>query len=458
SLEGFCVLAFGKLGGEELNYSSDIDLVFLARENASRFWPLGQRLIKALMEPTAEGFLYRVDMRLRPWGRSGALVNSVEAHLDYLRKHGRPWEKQALVKARVIAGDADVGREFLRQAQPLIYGLPAEIVRASVREMKANIEQELRRQGRGWGEVKAGEGSIRDVEFVTQCLQLMHGGEHPQVRSIGTLDGLVRLADFGFLHADEYRRLTSGYVFLRIVEHALQLMHHKQTHSLPDDRRELAYLARRLDFPSAEQFLRYYEEHCAAIRRIFEKYVHQIDAPPDAAVSEANGISRRLAHMEPDYAKTFTEEEIAHHADLLRRLSEERLVEVEARPRENGLWQVTIAGQNFLGELSIICGLLFVYGFDIVRGNAFTEQSSSGHSPLGAARERLADDTSGRTMFVDVFEVRPPDETRDERRETRAEDKAHGPRSVGSAGAQDLSSLNADIWERYRADLSDLVR
>ena len=234
SLDGFVVLAFGKLGGEELNYSSDIDLVFLADSDATRYWPLGQKLIKALTEATGEGFLYRVDMRLRPWGKSGALVNTVDSHLQYLQKHGRQWEKQALLKARPIAGNLAVGREFLRRVRPLMFGTPIEELRESVRGMKDRIEAELKKQGRKWGEVKAGTGSIRDVEFTTQFLQLAHGGQHPEVLSFNTLDGLVRLADFGFIQADEYRQLTSGYVFLRTVEHALQLMHHKQTHTLPE--------------------------------------------------------------------------------------------------------------------------------------------------------------------------------------------------------------------------------
>ena len=248
-LDGFAVLGFGKLGGEELNYSSDIDLVFLADAKATRFWTLGQRLIKALIEATGEGFLYRVDMRLRPWGKSGSLVNSVDAHCKYLRENAMPWEKQALLKARVIAGDASVGREFLKQAQPLIFGLPPETVRETVREMKDRIERELERQGRAWGEVKSGAGSIRDIEFITQYLQLIHGGADPNVRSINTLDGLIRLADMGYLHADEYRQLSSGYMFLRTIEHSLQLMHYKQTHALPEEERELTYLARRLDYP-----------------------------------------------------------------------------------------------------------------------------------------------------------------------------------------------------------------
>ncbi len=211
---GFAVIAMGKLGGAELNYSSDIDLIFLCREDASRFWSLGQRLIKALTDSTGEGFLYRVDMRLRPWGRSGALVNTIDGHIAYLKMHGMLWERQALLKARVIAGDPSVGEEFLRRVEPLLFGAPVEQIRDTIRGMKTRIETDLARRGRDWGEVKSGAGSIRDIEFVAQFLQLAYGDQSPKIRSINTLDALVRLADFSWIHADEYRRLVERLLVL----------------------------------------------------------------------------------------------------------------------------------------------------------------------------------------------------------------------------------------------------
>ncbi|HUG91646.1 MAG TPA: glutamine synthetase adenylyltransferase [Planctomycetaceae bacterium] len=493
---GFVVLAFGKLGGEELNYSSDIDLVFLCDRDAARFWPLGQRLIKALTESTREGFLYRVDMRLRPWGKSGSLVNTVDAHVGYLKQHGMLWERQALLKARPIAGDFAAGQAFLERVQPLLFDAPVEALRASVREMKERIEAELHRQGRAWGEVKSGAGSIRDIEFVTQFLQLAYGGRHPAVRSINTLDGLVRLADFGLLHADEYRHLADGYVFLRTVEHSLQLMHHKQTHSLPESRRELAWLARRLDYPGADAFLLYYERHRAAVRRIYEKYIlgrAEASFAPDAA--GAVRLPEPLARMEPSYARTFSEDEIARHAELLARLSPENNVEVDAVPllsagrsstpagraasaeprhgsaadgvelravgqdadggqlRPAGsdeLWQVTIVGFDHPGNLSMMCGLLFVYGFNIVGGEVFSAERAAGRwsgalladgSDAGdAGRSATPTGRSGiptygsagtatdDRKFVDVFAVRPPRDG-------------------------DLP----EVWARYRDDLSHLL-
>ena len=422
---GFAVLAFGKLGGQELNYSSDIDLVFLSDDEPTRYWPLGQRLIKALTEATGEGFLYRVDMRLRPWGRSGSLVNSVDAHLGYLKQHGKLWEKQALVKARVIAGNAEIGERFLTRAEPLIYDVPVDQVRRNIREMKGRIEAGLDRQGRTWGEVKSGEGSIRDIEFVTQYLQLSNGATHPEVRSINTLDGLVRLADFGFLQADEYRQLTSGYGFLRTIEHALQLMHHKQTHSIPADEREIAWFARRLDFQNADHLLRHYRQHCEAIRAIYLKYIGgngegqpiaNGDPTPDQSAAH-------LARMGPSYSETFSEEEIATHAALIGRLSDENIVEIEARPRASGKWTMTVAGYDHTGELSIMCGLLFVYGFDIAGGNVFTAEHVAPRHSAGGEKRGLA------RYFVNVFVVKPP-----------------------------LELVLPETWARYKKDLAALLR
>lgn len=444
--DGFCVLAFGKLGGEELNYSSDIDLVFLCEGDSTRYWELGQKLIKALIDASTEGFLYRVDMRLRPWGKSGALVNTVDAHVGYLKKHGLAWEKQALLKARPIAGDFAVGREFLKRAEPLIFGMPPDDVRASVRSTKSKIEAELGRKGRTWGEVKGGPGSIRDIEFITQYLQLVHGGQSPAVRSVGTLDGLVRLADFGLLHADEFRQLSNGYNFLRTVEHSLQLMHHKQVHSLPSEDRELAYLARRLDYPDGRQFLAQYERTVQTVRAIYDRHlgerVEAVGGGEGETGRRGDALPEHLARMEPSYQEAFTEDEIAAHAAMLRRLSETNEVEVAAVRVESGelsderkpspssldsrlspldsagaTWRLTVAGRDHVGDLSMISGLLFVYGFDIVDGNVFTELPGGRKGKAGQGTE-----------FVNVFTVRA----------TRP--------------------VTDDVWVSYERELEDLIR
>lgn len=450
SPEGLAIIAMGKLGGEELNYSSDIDLLFISSGGTGTHWRVGQRLIKALTDVSEAGFMYRVDMRLRPWGRAGELVSSVESHLTYLANNAQLWEKQAHLKARVIAGDLALGKEFLRRAEPLIYNSPADAVRESVRKMKQKIEAELERTGRLDREVKLGQGSIRDVEFVVQYLQLVHGARDPAVRSFKTLDALVRLADCGHLHADEYRLLTDGYVFLRNVEHALQLMHNKQVHELPREEAELSYLARRLDFPSGAQFLAHYRQHGEAIRNVYNRYLGERDKAQQPEVTPRSPILRKhLARLESSYLDTFSEAEMAHHATLAEQIDDRNPIIVEAVPRDAETWQVTIVGYDYLGELSLICGLMLVYGFNILDGQVFTYEPLSSTEPRAAAGRRaplrgrsprrpartLEGAAAGarredvRRKIVDVFTVQRP-----------------------SAPA------TAELWRQYADDLKSLQR
>ncbi|WP_417385455.1 glutamine synthetase adenylyltransferase [Gimesia sp.] len=408
-LDDFAVLAFGKLGGEELNYSSDIDLVFIAGDNSTQYWQLGQRLIKSLMESTSEGFLYRVDMRLRPWGRSGALVTTVDAYVDYFARHGRLWEKQAMLKARVIAGNQNLGIDFFRRIEPQIFNCDPEEVRKNVLEMKERIETELKKKGKDWGEVKSGKGSIRDVEFTTQYLQMANGAKYPSIRSINTLDGLVRLVDHGLIQADEYRHLTSGYVFFRKIEHALQLMHYNQEHHMPTDERELAYLARRLDFQEGQQLVQYYEQHRKAVRSIFKKYIYpsQSDSGLHAAQSEQE--SNPIGMMAASYSKVFNEEEIEKHSQMARKLSETNNVELLTEKIPDDQVRLTMVGFDQTGDLSLICGLLFVYGFDIQQGHLFTNQKVKPAASSQSRAPKPSEKSNSARKFVIVLEVKASD-------------------------------------------------
>ena len=308
-------------------------------------------MIKALTDSTGEGFLYRVDMRLRPWGRSGALVNTVDGHVAYLKAHGMLWEKQALLKTRVIAGDPAVGEEFLKRIEPLLFGAPVENIRESIRGLKARIEADLQRRGRDWGEVKSGAGSIRDIEFVTQFLQLAYGGQAPNIRSINTLDGLVRLADFSWIHADEYRRLASAYSFFRTIEHSLQLMHHKQTHSLPEDRRELAFLARRLDFADADQFLDHYDRHRASVRAIYRKYLEgktPVYGPDDSGTLPTASAPRSA--WSPPIGRRLPTRKGPAMPSFCRACATRRRSPSTPALLSDGQWQVTVVGFNHPGR------------------------------------------------------------------------------------------------------------
>ena len=433
-MDALTVLAMGKLGGRELNYSSDIDLLFLSNRDAALAQKVGERLINALTRVSDEGFLYRVDMRLRPWGKVGPLVSTVEGYLTYLEHQARPWEKQALLKARFVAGSQPTGRAFLLKARPLLLGATYEQLRTAVFAMKRQTEDQLRQNGRSWGEVKLGEGSIRDVEFTVQLLQLAYGGKHPEILVGNTLDALARLTSFHLISVEEARILTDGYIFLRAIEHHLQMMDYRQTHSLPQDAEALAQLARRLGFRGedpGEQFLAGYQQHGVSIRTVFLRYVGsaEMSLPPDPTLSKGPAgttppeVHRHVDRMAPSYTERFRPEEISHHATMANQLSPAELVQVEAVPLPDGSWQVTIVAYDFPGELSLICGLMFVYGMNIYTGDAFTYEPVSPGEPKPTREE-------SRRKIVDVFTVTPME--------------GQKPR--------------ADIWGRYAEDLTVFLR
>ncbi len=485
SPEGFVVLAMGKLGGQELNYSSDIDLLFLAASDGEAYRRLGERLIEALASVTAEGFLYRVDMRLRPWGKDGALICSVDAYLTYLGKHARLWEKQAMLKARPVAGSLAGGQLFLDRAEPLLFGLGIEAVRASVHAMKQRTETALHQKGRDWGEVKLGEGSIRDVEFVVQFLQLAYGADNTGLRSRSTLEALRSLLAHKLLTPQDGRVLVDGYIFLRTVEHFLQMMDYRQTYSLPNDPYAIALLARRLGFRSTEaepasvgeKFLARYQQYSYAIRAVYIRHVgnHEMKSsedqnqPKPVEKADSNRLGKtapsaeirdHLARLDTAYAALFSEAEIQRHTLLAEQLDEERLAVVEAEPLPGNRWRVTIVGYDYPGELSVICGLLFVHGLNISEGEAFT------YEPLEGAPEPL--ESSPATSGIRQFR------SRKRALSTSAEGQLPAARSMGTqhSGAdarrkivdvftvlpENESASQAEIWAHYAGDLNDLLQ
>jgi glutamate-ammonia-ligase adenylyltransferase len=396
------VVALGKLGGKELNYSSDIDLLFLSESNGEKLRHQAELLLDYLIRITGEGFLYRVDMRLRPWGRVGPLVSSINAYQKYLITHARTWEKQALLKARAIAGDIKKGKLFLDQLIPFILGIDPDLVRQDIFGMKKQTEDFLAKSGRNWGEVKLGEGSIRDIEFVVQFLQLTKGKENQSIISTNTLETLSRLRTNHFLSTFDQIILRDGYIFLRTVEHFLQIMDYQQTNILPRETQAIHQLARRLGFQgeaASTQFIKTYQNYCKNIREVFLKFLGAINM--DASNSELRpmddfDINRHISRLDPSYQSVFTKEEIRLHAQMASLLTHENLVEVNTILQTDGNWKATIVAYDYPGELSIICGLLLVYGFDILDGQVFTYES-----------EELRDvnPTQKKKKIVDVFTV-----------------------------------------------------
>ncbi len=266
---GFVVLGMGKLGGHELNYSSDVDLIYLYGSSQGRtktakgqtglsneafFQMLARELTRVLSVSTAEGRLFRADVRLRPEGAGGPLAWSVGEAVTYYQTRGRAWERLALVRAGPVAGDRLLGRAFLRNVQPFVVGRqdhPAQTIIDAVQALRTKIHQKVRRKGENGRNVKLSPGGIRDIEFLVQTLQVLHVAEYPQLLERNTIKSLRRLRTAGLLRASDCKTLAEAYVFLRDVEHKLQMVHELQTHTLPVQPSELTKCAIRMGY--AEQ-------------------------------------------------------------------------------------------------------------------------------------------------------------------------------------------------------------
>jgi len=278
---GLTVLALGKLGGAELNYSSDIDLIYVCDDvdgdELTALHKIGRRLTAVLSEITAEGHLYRVDLRLRPDGSTGPLVNSLTSARIYYEDRGRPWEFQAMLKARVVAGNEDVGRRFLDHivaltGNPSLSYSPVEsisLMRTRIRENISTHEQSFN--------IKLMEGGIRDIEFIVQTLQMLHGQKFPDIRVGNTSNGLARLLAHKLITRIERDTMLGAYRFFRLVEHRLQMMHQLQTHSLPDSAEDIAVLSRRvsrgpLGAFDPEEFTAALSNHLNKVRLIADRF------------------------------------------------------------------------------------------------------------------------------------------------------------------------------------------
>jgi glutamate-ammonia-ligase adenylyltransferase len=248
------VIAMGKLGGNELNYASDVDVMFVhsGEGETAEAERAARAVLRVMSEPTSEGIVFRTDAALRPEGRAGALSRTLDAYVAYWEQWARPWELQAMIKARAVAGDRELGDAFVDRASPFVWPelLDPDAVR-EIRAMKARTEEMLRRQGLADRELKRGYGGIRDIEFAVQLLQLVHGRADPNVRSRTTLEALEQLASGGYVSVRDANQLDEAYVWLRTVEHRLQLVDEHQTHTIPSDPDARTHLARVLGFRDA---------------------------------------------------------------------------------------------------------------------------------------------------------------------------------------------------------------
>ncbi|HXY61928.1 MAG TPA: glutamate-ammonia-ligase adenylyltransferase, partial [Nitrospirota bacterium] len=291
---GFAIIAMGKLGGRELNFSSDVDLMYVYQAdgetrgvpsldgkitnritNHQYFIKLAEKVSAVIGQKTEDGFVFRVDLRLRPEGQHGPLAQSLGGYEIYYESWGQTWERSALIKARPVAGDEAVGREFLDRIAPFVYRKYLDYgAIAEIREMKHKINKDVEQKGKTYRDVKLGYGGIREIEFVIQALQLIYSGKDQSLREKNALKALHTLSQKGLITYQEHEILAKAYVFLRTVEHRIQIVDDLQTQTLPVDERELRSLARRMGYlvrgRETELLLRDYGDHTRKVRSIYD--------------------------------------------------------------------------------------------------------------------------------------------------------------------------------------------
>ncbi len=348
----FAVLALGKLGGNELNYSSDVDLLFLHGDgepetqgsitNREYFIRLAQSVTETLSRPTREGAVFRIDLRLRPQGREGEPAVSLAQALRYYGRNAQDWELQAMIKVRHSAGKPALAREFIRSVQLHVYrgkteGRPGTGLNFAAIETALDTREKIQRQrssGRGGMDVKLDRGGIRDIEFLVQCLQRVYGGAEPWLRSGGTLFSLHKLHDKAHLDGKDFQDLYGGYEFLRRVEHRLQLRRGQQTHRLPEAEAELRVLERAVfgrgeNQASPPRLAEALSARMAAVAEIYARIIHSQQPVRDTSaagfrllpVSARAGreqsydqILHRLAADAPALYEVATRRELSTHA------------------------------------------------------------------------------------------------------------------------------------------------
>ncbi|MCY3723280.1 MAG: DUF294 nucleotidyltransferase-like domain-containing protein [Candidatus Poribacteria bacterium] len=337
----FAIIGMGKLGGYELNFSSDIDLIFvysddartdMGTDNSEYFSRLCEFLIKAMSEITPEGYVFRVDIRLRPESSAGVIIRSMESYESYYEGWGDLWERQALIKARPVAGDMAFGDEFIRMIQPFVYqryldGVTLTEIKADIRRTKARIEERLVSEGATLEKhVKLGPGGIRDIEFTVQCLQMIHGAKRKSLCSHNTLEVLAALKENTLLSVEDADALMAAYRFLRTVENCIQLEADQQRYLIPEKETEERELARRVGYPHTTEtdalaaFREDYRVHTEQVRAIFEK-ITTTSIQSEDGLDIAVLLSEEDPHQLENFLSTFRFENVRNAQRLLKQLA-----------------------------------------------------------------------------------------------------------------------------------------
>lgn len=327
-LATFTVLGMGKFGGWELNFSSDIDLIYFysatqgmtsgitndkgVTENQvtlhQYFVKLADMVTKAIGQVTQDGFVFRVDLDLRPEGRSGEMACSLRAAETYYESWGQNWERSAMMKARPVAGDLELGEQLLWALEPFIYRRYLDYgMIEDLKEMKQKIDCHQAQQDNCQNNLKLGRGGIREIEFFIQALQLIFAGKNPHVRQRSTLKAMVLLRDAGHLGAEDAATLRQAYIFLRTVEHRIQVVQERQTHNLPTTKQDLLSLARRSGFDSLEAFENCLQQHRDDVVRIYRELFYAGEDQPEDTI-EPRVRALLDDGVDSDFAKDLLEE------------------------------------------------------------------------------------------------------------------------------------------------------
>jgi len=307
----FVVIAMGKLGGGELNFSSDIDVMFCYSNSGSTdgsrsisnqefFTQLAQGVIRILSDRTADGFVYRVDCRLRPFGESGPLVVNFNHVEDYLQTHGREWERYAFVKARVICGSQEDKKQFKKIASAFVYRKYIDFgVINTLREMKDLITQQMMKKG-NLNNIKLGVGGIREIEFIVQFFQLVHGGQNRRLQTQSISAALSEIGVTGYLSEQDVSQLDLAYKFLRRVENRVQMHNDEQTHMLPTNETQLKVLSESMGFVGVDRFQQCLQDHLNAVSTVFTKIRNDDQQSEGSDISDFVNVWKSLKQLGED--------------------------------------------------------------------------------------------------------------------------------------------------------------
>ena len=324
----FTILGMGKFGGRELNFSSDVDLIYFYSSDRGQttgmndpvrgqrncislhqyFVKLAEMISKAIGQATEDGFVFRVDLRLRPEGNSGEMANSLAAGEIYYESWGQSWERSAMLKARPVAGSKTLGEQLLKRLEPFIYRRHLDYAMIDdIKLMKQKIDRSLSREKEGELNLKLGYGGIREIEFFIQALQLINAGKNPHLRERNSLQALQLLCLEKLISVEERDNLSAAYRFLRTVEHRIQVVHEQQTHNLPTRPKELTALARRCGFTHTDTFMACLQQHRDKVTAVFRDLFYTSEEELPSQISPAVAILFDV-NADPDLCMDILEE------------------------------------------------------------------------------------------------------------------------------------------------------